>query len=170
MYIKCRNTLFLLLFAALPITSVADNNGIDGFGNYKFGMTLEEAMKVREDDKLTDCEYENVFKCLEYKSTFNGEDANIAVLFPNSTKKVERIIVQFERIEDREPEACTNVIDTILPVLRKKYGSGDNVRLDDENKSLVWSQPNGASITLTQFCITKDTGIVLVLYKKEDSL
>ena len=37
---------------------------IDGYGGYKFGMTLGEAEAVTNDDKLVDCEYYGVRKCI----------------------------------------------------------------------------------------------------------
>jgi hypothetical protein len=55
-----------------PNASVAETKKVDGYGGYKFGMTLEQALKVRPYAKQIQCDYDDVTTCIEYQTTISG--------------------------------------------------------------------------------------------------
>jgi hypothetical protein len=47
------------LVGAAPNASVAETKKVDGYEGYKFGMTLEQALKVRPYAKQIQCDYDD---------------------------------------------------------------------------------------------------------------
>ncbi len=156
----------ILLLTLLTTTVSASENEIDGFGYYKFGMTLDEAEKVREDDELTDCDYKTVAKCLEYDSVFYGEEARVVALISSDTLRINAILVNFDRINTTELKACRNVLKAIAGPLLHKYGTN----VEKEGSSHIWNQSNGNRVILSSFSVTDDNGLVVVAYEQGESL
>lgn len=141
---------------------------LDGYGGYKFGMTLKEAMAVRGDVKVTNCEYTGVEKCLERQGRFFGEPGNVTVQIFKSTGRVEQIVIAFRRMDSPEDsQACKKTVDVLLPQLLKVYDPKQAVSPNTQ-RELVWYFSKGGEVSLVNLCITDDLGMVVVTYKATD--
>ena len=102
---------FVILIASfllLNLTDVcAEPTKLEGFGGYKFGMTLEEADAVRADDTITDCTYQSVYKCLTRKAIFYGHEGEINVQIDDTRRVVVQIVITFDRLEVKEAGEAT---------------------------------------------------------------
>jgi hypothetical protein len=116
--------MFFLFLSAESFGQSIDK--LDGYGGYKFGMTLEQAFAVRRDVKITQCEYENVYRCIERQGNFFGHAGTIVVQISGRTKRVNKIVLTFDRIDEKFGQGkCKAVLDDILPQLFKVYKPKD---------------------------------------------
>lgn len=119
---------------------------IDGYGGYKFGMTLAEADAVTNDDKIVGCEYYGVRKCITRGGEFLGESETVVAQIDDKTQRIRQVVVSFEGTESG---ACDAVARVVRNTLLKSYG------LDDVNAKgprAEWHFPKGGSIGLLKLC------------------
>lgn len=139
---------------------------LEGFGGYKFGMTLEEADAVRKDDVINRaCEFHETEVCIERRTVFFGEEAIITAQISSRTHRLDQVIITFNRIKSTIAGACKKVLHNIAGPLLKTYGTGAK----EENNNFVWHLPQGGEVTLTRLCITEDSGVVVVSYRQTDA-
>ena len=143
----------ILLFQLFPQTV----NKIDGFGGFKFGMTLDEAIQVRDDDIVNDNPtYFAAYKTIERATSIYGYDAVIVAQINDKSKLLDRVVVEFRRWEG----GCEEVAGVIIEKLLDIYG-GEYVK--SENSKGTWTFPSGGTITMFNICYG-DSGQVSVAY------
>ena len=139
---------------------------LEGYGGYKFGMTLEEADAVREDDVINrDCEFEETEACIERRTVLFGEEAVVIAKISSGTHKLNQVLVQFDRMGSTVAGACKKVLLRIADLLIKTYGNGAK----EEKANVVWYLPRGGEVQLTPLCITDDSGMIVVSYRQTDA-
>ena len=139
---------------------------LEGYGGYRFGMTLEEADAVREDDVINrDCQFENTETCIERRTVLFGEEAIVIAQISSRTHKLNQIIVQFNRIDSTVAGACKKVLLNIAGPLIKTFGT----HIKEEGSNFIWYLSRGGEVTLTRLCITDDSGMVIVSYRQTDA-
>ena len=163
----------LVLLIALSGAAIADDL-IDGFGGYKFGMTLKEAKEIRTDAKQTKCEYTklNIDTCLEYDDNFYGEQATVTVLFEKSSNKVHSVAISFDRFGAKKgSDDCIRVATTLFPRLVEKYGDKFKFKNTIANfPEGTWYPSAGGKLSMKRFCIDNDSGMVSIVYEPAGSL
>ncbi len=132
---------------------------IDGYGPYKFGMSIEQAKKARPAAKQTDCDYVGTAYCLTESIKFFGQDAIIDALFDKGTKRLSSVNITFERIGGKE-KACKKVLKAIAAPLIQKWG----IPTREEGVTLYWESVHGGTLELVRLCIDDDSGVVVVSY------
>jgi hypothetical protein len=160
----------LTLIVAIFLSGAAHalESKVLGFADYEFGMTLEQASSVRNNDKVIDCAYPGIFKCVEYKTNIYGEVAKIIAQVGKSSKKVDQIVVQFDRMTAiANSKSCSLLHNKIFYKVLKKYG-GDFENVVDS----VYQQylPDGGKILYSAQCINDDQGMVVVAYTHSEGL
>jgi len=139
---------------------------IDGYGPYKFGMSIGQAKEARPDAKKAEgnCGYDRIDPdyCLTETTKLFGQDARIDALFDKNTKTLSNVIITFDRIEGKE-KACRKVLEAIATPLVQKWGIP--TREEGGGVELFWESVYGGTLTLSRFCIDDDSGIVVVSYE-----
>ena len=138
---------------------------IDGYGPYKFGMSIEQAKKAKPGAKKTEgnCGYDIIDPayCLTETTKLFGQDATIDALFDKNTKMLSNIIITFDRIKGKE-KACKKVLEAIVRPLFQKWGIP--TREEGDGVELFWESIYGGTLTLSRFCIDDDSGVVILSY------
>jgi len=141
---------------------------VDGWGGYKFGISMNQATAVRKDAKWEEIEYSSEKeKCLVFDTTVHGEKGKVVVRFENG--KLFRIHINFDRFKGGCDEKLTKTVsEGLISLYGTKYAKS-------ENRKIVWRFPQGGLIELTNFCIMEQdtdfkrdaigTGIVFVIYE-----
>jgi hypothetical protein len=148
----------LCILIASP--SVAQTGKIDGYEGYKFGMTLEQALKVRASAKQTQCDFNGVTTCIEYQTTVSAFLAKVTVQFaPATPLLLSKILVTLygEPID----HGCTEIGKELLKLLASKYGNDPFIK----DHVATWASSEGGSVSLTALCISPDTGINIISYQ-----
>ena len=133
---------------------------IDGYGPYKFGMSLEGAKEARPTANRTDCDYVGVAYCLTENTELFGQDATIDALFDKNTKRLNQVNIIFDRINGKE-KACKKVLEAIATPLLQKWGTPTR----EAGVTLFWESVHGGTLSLTRLCINDNSGVVVVSYK-----
>jgi hypothetical protein len=162
--------LFQILVLIYNAPNVVAESGridrIDGYGGYKFGMTLKEADAVRADDVVNkDCEFNGIEACIERKTHLFGEEAIITAQVSSETHTLEHIIISFKRLELVAPGACKNVISSISGPLLETFGR----KFKEKGRDITWHLPRGGTIELTNLCLNEDKGVDVISYKPSDA-
>ena len=129
---------------------------IDGYGPYKFGMSIEQAKKARPVANKTDCDYVGAAYCLTERTKFFGQDATIDALFDKNTQRLSMVNITFDRIHGKE-KACKKVLEAIARPLVEKWG----IPTREEKANIFWESAYGGTITLVRLCVDDDFGVVV---------
>ena len=137
---------------------------IDGYGSYKFGMSIEQAKEARPGANRTEgnCGYDKIGPayCLTESTKLFGQEATINALFDKKTKRLSRVVITFDRTEGKE-KTCRNVLEAIIPPLIQKWG----IPTREDGPHFFWESPYGGTLQLSRFCIDDDFGVVIVSYE-----
>lgn len=142
----------------------ADHRRVDGYGPWRFGMTLDQAKRVDQASEKTECEYEGVAFCLERNGDIMGEKARISALFSLGGETLFHINVTFSRLEGGTP--CKTVLKKMIKPLVDRYGKAPKI----EGRNAVWYAEGGGKVSLINLCLTDDKGVVVVSYEPADGL
>ena len=86
--------------AAFPSDQVkAQIDKVDGYDGYRFGMTLDQAKKIKPAAKQTPCDFVQVVACLEYAITISAFPATVTVQFEGATPALSQIIIPSNRFQ-----------------------------------------------------------------------
>lgn len=167
-WINSLSYLAAILFQILVLINSAPNvvaesgrmDRIDGYGGYKFGMTLNEADAVRADDVVNkNCEFtRRIEACIERKTNLFGEEVIITAQVSSKTHTVEQIIISFLRLELVAPGACKNVMSSISGPLLETFGR----KFKENGRDITWHLPRGGTVAFTNLCIDNDKGVVVI--------
>ena len=143
---------------------------IDGYGPYKFGMSIEQAKRARPVANKTEgnCDYDKIDPayCLTESTKLFGQDATIDALFDKNTEKLSTVIITFDRVKGKE-KACRKVLEAIATPLIQKWGIP--TREEQKGVRLFWESAYGGILVFERLCVNDDFGVVLVLYKDTPS-
>jgi hypothetical protein len=90
-----------------PNASVAETKKVDGYEGYKFGMTLEQALKVRPYARQIQCDYDDATTCIEYELTISGFPATVTVQFrPTNQLLLSKILIAFSSMDEPIDHTC----------------------------------------------------------------
>lgn len=132
---------------------------IDGYGPYKFGMSIEQAKKARPDAKKTDCDYVGAAYCLTLSTQLFGQDAIINALFNANTKRLSQINITFDRMKGKE-KGCKKLVEEIAVHMIQRWGTFTR----EDGWAIHWESPYGGTVTFLRVCLDDDSGIVVVSY------
>jgi hypothetical protein len=140
----------MLIFAfSIPQVFAAPVKKIDGYGGYKFGMTVEQALRVNPAARLTDCDDSDATACLVYTTAISAFSASVTVQFAGTTARVSKILVTIDTAENAQAHSCLNVGQEILKLLVDTYGASSRV----EGCETTWVSPEGGSVSLLSLCV-----------------
>ena len=140
---------------------------IDFLGGYQFGMNLEEADSVREDDKITGCTYLYTYKCLRRETMMYDEKVIIDAKIGMTSHRLNSIAVNFERLKMGD---CIKLRNKIFNVLITKYGIPSQI---PSYKQTIWDFPrNDLQVELFSICIINSTfiGHISIHYANNEAL
>lgn len=141
---------------------------VDGYDGYKFGMTIDQAKRVKPSAKQTRCEYASgPMWCLEYATRVSDFPAEVTVQFPGATPLLTQILVTFRSLPDNVPRySCREVGKEILKLLIAKYETDALLK----GHTVTWTSPHGGSVSLTSLCVGEVEGINVVTYRTSNPL
>ena len=139
---------------------------IDGYGPYKFGMSIGRAQEARPEAKRTEgnCGYNAIDAayCLTETTRLFGRDAKIEVLFRKNTKTLSNVIITFDRIKGKE-KACGKALEAIATPLFQKWGTP--TREEGNGVQLFWESVYGGTLMLFGTCFDDNHGFFVVSYE-----
>jgi hypothetical protein len=164
----------ILLLVSMVELSIAEGPAkkLEGWGGYKFGMTITEAAAVRKEARWEEQLWGSPpvkEKCLAFDSEFMGEKGKVTVRFKEG--KLFRITISFDRFKGGCDE---NLMKTIFGGVVDVYG--DKFTID--NREAVWRFPQGGKISLLYVCIRPQdtdfkpeaigTGVIYLHYEQSE--
>jgi len=161
--------LILALSFIAPQATRADDKlaSIEGYEGYRFGMDLKQADAVRDDDTAGPCPYPGVYQCLTRPTVIFGEPARVVVQIQEASRRVEQILVEFDRVRDENTgDECDRTANNILEELLNQYGHPDTV----DQREAVWFGGKGGLMSFTSWCVNRHKGMVTVAYKQSGLL
>ncbi len=162
----CFGLIFLLPYQ--PPDAVAESkviDRIDGYGGYKFGMTLSQADAVRTDDVVQKpCSYPEMEACINRETELFGEKASVSVLISSETHTVKRVHIIFATLSSDGPGSCNRVLSSISLPLVQVFG----VNFKKDDRSVIWHFPLGGRVIVAHTCFPSGEGIVVVSYEQSD--
>jgi len=146
---------------------------LEGWGEYKFGMSISQTTAVRKDARWEEMHWgkpPEKEQCLVQDSEFYGEKGRIIVRFKKA--RLAKIHIEFRRLEGGcDEKLLRTVYDPLVKLYSLKYAKV-------EGREIVWRFPQGGMITLLNICITKNdtdfkpeaigTGMVSVIYEHSE--
>jgi hypothetical protein len=160
--------LFGLFVGALFLAdrSMAQMKKVEGYDGYKFGMTIEQAKKVKPAAKQTHCDYADVVTCLEYKTTVSAFSATVTVQFKGATPLLSQILITLYSLDDPVRDSCRVVGKAVLSPLVDKYGNNPLVK----DHVATWASPEGGLVSLDALCVDDVHGVNIITYKPSSPL
>jgi len=145
-------------------TAEAQIAAIEGYDGYKFGMTVEQAARVKPSTPYTSCGFHDVVGCMEYEKSVSDYKGRVVVQFKGNPARVDQIIVQFGQFEEPVEYPCRRAGEAILDLLLVKYGTPPRV----EGNAAIWISPYGGQVSLINLCIV--SGLAVLSYRGSDPL
>lgn len=135
---------------------------IDGYGPYKFGMSIEQAKEAGPNAEKTDCSrlYVGFAYCLTQSTQLFGQDATIDAMFDINTRKLSQINIMFDRRDGKEG-ACQKVWETIVRPFFQRWG----IPTRKQGTVNIWESPYGGEVSLAPLCFNESAGLVMIVYK-----
>jgi len=166
--IRMRPLILALLLSFLATASAEGGvEKIEGYGGYRFGMDLNEADAVAEEDVVGPCPYPGVYMCLTRPLTLYGEAARLVVQIDDTSRRVKQILVEFDRVRDENTQSeCDRTANNVLEELLKQYDHPDTV----DQREAVWMGRQGGLLSFVSFCVNRHKGMVSVTYKESGRL
>jgi hypothetical protein len=139
------------LVFTLPIHQAlgAPATTIDGYGGYKFGMSIEQALRVNPAARLAPCDDADATACLAYATAISNFSALVTVQFTGAAPRVSRILVTIDADENGQSRPCPSVGREILGLLVDTYGASSRV----EGYETTWVSSEGGSVSLLSLCV-----------------
>jgi hypothetical protein len=149
---------------------IAQIKKVDGYDGYKFGMTIDEALKVKSAaKKKTPCDYRGVPVCLEYATTVSAFPARVTVQFQfdGNTPLLSQILLTVRSsLDDPVRYPCRDVGKEVLKLLVAKYGERPMIK----DHEATWTSPDGGSVSLLALCVDDFNGLNVISYRPSSPL
>jgi hypothetical protein len=150
-----------------PDRVMAQIRKVDGYDDYKFGMTIDQALKVRPAAKQkTPCDYVGVPVCLEYATTVSVFSATVNVQFEGDTPLLSQILITISSLDEPVPRPCREVGKEVLSLLVGKYGKHPFIK----DHEATWTSPDGGSVSLLALCVGENKGVNVISYRPSSPL
>lgn len=133
---------------------------ITGYGGYQFGMSLEDAKRIDERAKMTNCDYMDIALCLERADNFFGEPGVIRILFSAKDRRLSRINLTFDRLAGADG-ACKRGSTTVAEALLRRFGPSNKT----QDGKAFWYAAAGGAVSFLNLCIDDDIGMIVVSYE-----
>lgn len=166
-----RKNLFILLFVII-ITSLYAIEKLEGYKDYKFGMTIEEADSIYDFDKpispenLKHYTFLDIDYILFYNTKIYNEKAEVYIYFKN--KHLDHISITFRNIKRSDIKYVSNVIAKKLKILYNL--SFDNLETLGETSFYGrWIFLKGGILEF-DILVSEDVNEINVFYGKSDHL
>jgi len=151
----------------VPDPVMAQIKKVDGYDGYKFGMTIDQAKKVKPAAKQTRCEYPGVATCLEYETMVSAFPATVVVQFRGDTPLLSQILLTIRSFDKPVRHSCREVGEEVLKLLAAKYGDSPFIK----DHTAAWTSPEGGSVSLLALCVGEaGGGINVITYKPSSPL
>lgn len=149
----------ILVFQIVPKKS----NKIEGYGGFKFGMTLEEGILVRNDDHVNDNPaYWAAYKTIERETSIYGYDALIVAQINSQSRRLDRVVIEFKKWDGGCEQLVEDIVDNLFNFYGEEFVKGEDAKG-------TWTFPDGGIITLYNICYG-DIGQVNVAYSSSEKL
>jgi hypothetical protein len=150
-----------------PDRVMAQIKKVDGYDDYKFGMTVDQALKVRPAAiRKTPCDYVGVPVCLEYATTVSVFSATVNVQFKGDTPLLSQILITIRSLDEPVRHPCREVGKEVLSLLVDKYGKRPFIK----DHAATWTSPAGGSVSLLALCADESKGVNVISYRPSSPL
>ncbi|WP_422033965.1 hypothetical protein [Reyranella sp.] len=139
---------------------------IDGYDGYRFGMTIEEATKVKTGLSYVSCDFKDVVGCIQYPVTVSAFPAQVSVQFKGATPRVVQIVVSFDSLREPNKNPCRAISKEVFRLMAAKYGDAPLVK----KGTATWASPNGGAVEMSSLCLDEATGMNVIVYRPSASL
>ena len=158
----------ILCGAALiaPLSALAQVPKIDGYDGYRFGMTIEEATKVKAGARYAPCDFKDMVGCIQYPVTVSAFPALVSVQFKGATPRVVQIIINFDSLKEPDKNPCGAVAKEVFRLMAAKYGSTPLVK----KGIATWASPSGGAVEFSTLCLNETTGVNVIIYRPSAAL
>lgn len=150
---------FLILLVVTSSTLLICIEKINGYKDFKFGMTLSEADSLYTNDRIEPSQYEGFDNDLIADIQVYGEDGQITVRFKKNI--LHSIVLSFDRFES----GFESTSKILAELIHNKYGEPAIIKPGNAK----WFFPDGGMITLVIFGV-EDKGLVNIIYAPSDTL
>jgi hypothetical protein len=141
--------------------AMAQIKQVEGYDGYKFGMTIDQAKKVKPAAKQTRCEFAGVATCLEYKTKLSAFPATVTVQFKGEAPLLSQILITIRSLDKPVLHSCRDVGEEVLRLLVAKYGDKPFIK----NHEATWTSPEGGSVSLLSLCVGEaGNGVNVITY------
>jgi len=140
---------------------------VDGYDGYKFGMTVDQALKVRPAaEQKTPCDYQGIPVCLEYATTVSVFPATVNVQFKGDVPLLSQILLTISSLDEPVHYSCREVGKEVLKLLVVKYGEHPIIK----DHEATWTSPDGGSVSLLALCVGEVKGVNVIGYRPSSPL
>src|SRR5436305_112063 len=113
-----------LFFApVIPQAFGAAGKSVDGYDGYRFGMTIEQALRVNPAAKLAPCDDADATACLAYATAISNLSAFVAVQFSGAIPRISKILLTIDVDNNGQSHHCQSVGREISTLLTDTYGA-----------------------------------------------
>jgi hypothetical protein len=144
---------------------VSQPTQVDGYQDYKFGMTLEQARIINPAAAYTKCNYVGVVACLEYPTTISAFPAKVVVQFTGAPPLLTQVVISFDALNEPVRFPCSMVATELTKLLAAKYGRQPFTDQFDT----TWAFANGSSVKLSAMCLG-NKGMNIIVYRPSNPL
>lgn len=158
----------LLLLAAAAPGLVRPGEDAYGYGELKLGMPLAEADGLRSDDRVEDCDYRDVHRCLVRSDVAFGRKAKVIAQIAERTQTIVRILIEIKDFSRKKGYPCAAVADTVVKQIGATYGAPE---CRSGGRICVWKLEDNIDITNARFCWTQDpsSGLITVSFAERET-
>jgi hypothetical protein len=153
-----------LVISSLP--AAAQVSKIEGYDGYLFGMTVEQALRVKAGTNYAPCEFKDVVGCIEYDAMVSAFPTRVAVQFKGASPRLVQVVLKFDSLREPIRHPCKVITAELVRLLVARYGGEPLVVQGDA----TWTSAQGGSVSLTQLCIDDKRGINAVVYRPSAAL
>jgi hypothetical protein len=148
-----------------PDAPVSQPTQVDGYQDYKFGMTVEQARIINPAAAYTKCDYVGVVACLEYPTTISAFPAKVVAQFTGVPPLLTQVVIAFNALNEPVRFPCSMVARELRMLLAAKYGRQPFT----DQSNTTWAFANGSSVQLSALCLG-DKGITTIVYRPSNPL
>ena len=153
-----------LVVSSLP--AAAQMAKVEGYDGYLFGMTVDQAMRVKAGVKYAPCDFKDVVGCIEYDAMVSAFPTRVVVQFKGASPRLAQVVLQFDSLREPIQHPCKVVTAELVRLLVARYG-GEPLIVQGV---ATWTSPEGGSVSFSQLCIDEKRGFNSVLYRPSAAL
>lgn len=158
---RIRRVILCAVALITPLAALAQVPKIDGYDGYRFGMTIEEAAKVKGGSRYASCDFKDMVGCIQYPVTVSAFPALVSVQFKGATPRVVQIVISFDSLKEPDKYPCEAVAKEVFRLMVAKYGSPPIFK----KGIATWASPNGGAVDFSTLCLNETTGMNVVIFR-----